>query len=72
MERSSAVLTGKPQCECTTPLGLPVVPDVNISRKGASAGMASVGTAAQSSGAPATSSCHQWSRPSRQPCPVAR
>ena len=37
MDRSSAVLMGKPQCECTTPLGLPLVPEVNISRNGASA-----------------------------------
>jgi hypothetical protein len=59
IDMSSAVLTGKPQCVCTTPLGLPVVPEVNISRKGSSAGIASVGTAVQSSGAPAASSCHQ-------------
>lgn len=59
IERSSAVLIGKPQCECTTPFGLPLVPEVNISRKGSSAGMASVATSATPSGAPAVSSSHQ-------------
>ena len=55
---SIASLVINPQWLCTVPLGLPVVPEVNISIMGASAGICVVGAASER---PAHKASHQWS-----------